>query len=143
MKRRHLIALATAALGSPWARADAYPERPVTLVLPFPAGGSVDVFGRAIAQHLGNRLKQSVVVDNRVGAGGLIGAASVAKARKDGYTLLLSSSSTHSLAAAIKPNLPYDPEKDFEPVIDLGFGGSALLVPQSLGVASVAELIAT
>jgi tripartite-type tricarboxylate transporter receptor subunit TctC len=128
--------------GAQLAFADTYPDRPVTLILPFPAGGSVDVFGRAVALHLGNRLKQPVVVDNRAGAGGIIGATAVAKARKDGYTLLLSSSSTHSLAAALKPSLPYDPEKDFAPVIDLGYGGSALLIPDSLPVRTAQELIA-
>jgi phage tail tape-measure protein len=86
MRRRSFIAFAVAAAGAQLAFADTYPDRPVTLILPFPAGGSVDVFGRAVALHLGNRLKQPVVVDNRAGAGGIIGATAVAKARKDGYT---------------------------------------------------------
>lgn len=142
MKRRRFVALALAPAGTPIALAAVYPDRPLTLVLPFPAGGSVDVFGRAVAMHLATRLKQSVVVDNRAGAGGIIGANTVAKAKSDGYTLLLSSSSTHSLAAALKSNLPYDPEKDFAPIIDLGYAGSALLVSETLPVRTAPELVA-
>ncbi|MBN9426601.1 MAG: tripartite tricarboxylate transporter substrate binding protein [Burkholderiales bacterium] len=142
MKRRQFATLCLAVAGAPMAFADTFPSRPVTLVLPFPTGGSVDVFGRSVAQHLAARLKQSVVVDNRAGAGGIIGATAVAKARPDGYTLLLSSSSTHSLAAALKSNLPYDPEKDFAPIIDLGYGGSSLLIPDSLPVRTAPELVA-
>lgn len=143
MRRRHLLlALPLVAAAVRAARAETYPARPVILVLPFPAGGSVDVFGRAIALHLAAVLKQSIVVDNRAGAGGIIGASAVAKAKKDGYTLLLSSSSTHSLAAALKANLPYDPEKDFAPIINLGSGISSLLVPASSPARTVAELVA-
>lgn len=143
MKRRQFVAWGVAAVSAPVALASAYPDRPVMLILPFPAGGSVDVFGRAVALHLAPRLKQPVVVDNRAGAGGIIGANAVAKAKNDGYTLLLSSSSTHSLAAALKSNLPYDPEKDFAPIIDLGYAGSALLVAESSPVRTAAELVAT
>jgi tripartite-type tricarboxylate transporter receptor subunit TctC len=146
MKRRQFtdaaVAFGLAATIAAAARAGAYPDRPVMLILPFPPGGSVDVFGRAVATHLATRLKQQVVVDNRAGAGGIIGAAAVAKAKGDGYTLLLSSSSTHSLAAALKGNLPYDPEKDFAPIIDLGYAGSGLLVAESLPVRTAAELVA-
>ena len=144
MKRRQLLgALVAAALAGPRAAlAGPYPDHAVLIVLPFPAGGSVDVFGRAVAQQLAARLKQPVVVDNRAGASGLIGATAVARARGDGYTLLLSSSSTHSLAAALKAKLPYDPEKDFAPIIDLGSAGSALLVAESLPVRTVPELVA-
>ena len=142
MKRRRVVALGLLTAVAPLAFADTFPDRPVTLVLPFPAGGSVDVFGRAVALHLATRLKQAVVVDNRAGAGGIIGATAVAKAKNDGYTLLLSSSSTHSLAAALKANLPYDPEKDFVPIIDLGYGASALLVADSLPVRTAPELVA-
>ena len=141
MKRRQFAALGLLA-AAPLAFADTYPDRPITFVLPFPAGGSVDVFGRAVAQHLASYLKQPVVIDNRAGAGGIIGATLVAKAKNDGYTLLLSSSSTHSLAAALKTNLPYDPEKDFAPIIDLGYGASALLVADSLPVRTAPELVA-
>ena len=145
MKRRQFVVLGLAAASATRAtvaRASVYPDRTVTIILPFPAGGSVDVFGRAVALHLAPRLKQAVVVDNRAGAGGIIGANAVAKAKNDGYTLLLSSSSTHSLAAALKTNLPYDPDKDFAPIIDLGAAGSALLVGDSLPVRSAVELVA-
>ncbi|MCJ0764034.1 Bug family tripartite tricarboxylate transporter substrate binding protein [Variovorax terrae] len=142
MKRRQLLSLALAGAAARPAFAEAYPSRPIVLVMPFPAGGSVDVFGRAIALHLSTALKQPIVVDNRAGAGGLIGAGAVAKGKKDGYMLLLSSSSTHSLAAALRSNLPYDPEKDFAPVVNLGSGISSLLIPASSSVRTVAELVA-
>ena len=142
MKRKQFITWGLATASARWAWAGAYPDRPLTIILPFPAGGSVDVFGRAIATQLATRLNQTVVVDNRAGASGIIGATAAAKAKADGYTLLLSSSSTHSLAAALKTNLPYDPEKDFVPIIDLGSAGSALLVGESLPVGTAPELVA-
>jgi len=94
----------------------AYPSRPVSLVVPFPPGGSTDIVARAIAPKLGERLGTSVVVDNRPGAGTAIGAAHVAKAAADGYTLLMGAGSTLTLNPAVRKNLPYDPVKSFDPV---------------------------
>ncbi|WP_225784303.1 tripartite tricarboxylate transporter substrate binding protein [Xenophilus sp. Marseille-Q4582] len=114
---------ATAAAPAP--AADAYPSRPVTMVIPFPPGGGADVLGRVIAQKLGETLGQPMVIDNRAGAGTLIGAAFVAKAPADGYTLLLSSGTTFTVNPAIRSSLPYDPVKSFEPI---GVTGRASLV---------------
>ena len=106
-----LVALAAAA-----ARAQAYPARPIQLVVPFPAGGATDIVGRLVAQKLGDRLGQPVVVENRGGAGTIVGASYVANAAADGYTLLISSGSTFTVNPAINSRLPYDPVKSFEPI---------------------------
>lgn len=94
----------------------AFPSRPVTLVIPFPPGGATDAIGRLLGQKLGEQLGQPVVIDNRAGAGTLIGAAHVAKAAPDGYTLLVSSGSTFTVNPAIRATLPYDPVKSFDPI---------------------------
>ncbi len=133
------VALATLALTSPAAAQD-YPTRPVRLVIPFPPGGSNDVVGRLIATHLGDRLGKQVVVDNRSGAGGVIGTEIVAKSPPDGYTLLII-----SMAHAVNPwlyKLAYDPIKDFAPVGLLAKGANVLVVHPSLPVKSVTELVA-
>lgn len=96
--------------------ADAWPTRPIQIVVPFPAGGATDVMGRLFAKALGDKLGQTVVVDNRAGAGTVIGAAHAAKAPADGYTLLISSGTTFTVNPAINPRLPYDPLKSFEPI---------------------------
>jgi len=116
-------------------------EKPISWVVPFTPGGSTDVVGRAIAQKLAERLGQNVVVENKPGAGGGIGAAYVAKAAPDGYTLFGGTISTHAINASLYPNLPYDPVKDFEPVSLIAFLPNVLLVDPNLGVNSVAELI--
>lgn len=115
--KNFLSALALALL-TPWASAQAqsYPSRPVQLVIPFPPGGATDIVGRLVGKKLGERLGQPVVIENRAGAGTVIGAAFVAKAAPDGYTLLISSGSTFSINPAIHPKLPYDPVKSFEPI---------------------------
>jgi tripartite-type tricarboxylate transporter receptor subunit TctC len=111
--------LATAlALLAPWAgvHAQGYPSKPVQLVIPFPPGGATDIVGRLVGRKLGERLGQPVVIENRAGAGTVIGAAFVAKAPADGYTLLISSGSTFTVNPAIHSKLPYDPVGSFEPV---------------------------
>ena len=102
------LAAAAALLLPLSAAAQAWPAKPVRMVIPFPAGGATDIVGRTIAQRLGAALGQQVVVDNKPGAGGTIGADMVAKAPADGYTLLMSTSSTHSIGPALNPKLPYD-----------------------------------
>jgi tripartite-type tricarboxylate transporter receptor subunit TctC len=114
----------------------------VTYIVPFFPGSTADVVARMLAQKLGTQLSQSFVVDNRVGAGGSIGAAAVARAAPDGYTLLGGTSGTHAANAALYKNLAYDPVKDFEPVALVGSVPSVLVVNPALGVNSVAELIA-
>ncbi|MFT4190937.1 MAG: tripartite tricarboxylate transporter substrate binding protein [Comamonas sp.] len=101
---------------APALAATPYPSKPITLVIPFPPGGATDVIGRLLAQKLGEKLGQPVVIENRAGAGTVIGATYVAKAAPDGYTFLLSSGSTFTVNPAIRPNLPYDPVKSFEPI---------------------------
>ncbi|WP_152561894.1 Bug family tripartite tricarboxylate transporter substrate binding protein [Cupriavidus sp. SK-3] len=98
------------------AQAQDYPARPVVLVVPFPPGGAVDIIGRMVGKKLGDRLGQTVVIENRAGAGTIVGAGYVAKAAPDGYTLFISSGSTFTVNPAINANLPYDPVKSFEPV---------------------------
>ncbi len=117
-----------------------YPTRPVRLIIPFPAGGSNDVVGRLVATYLGERSGRQMVVDNRSGAGGVIGTEAVAKSPPDGYTLLLI-----SMAHAVNPwlfKLSYDPIKDFAPVALLAEGANVVVVNPSLPVNSVKELIA-
>ncbi len=120
--------------------ADAYPVRPIRLIIPFPPGGSNDVVGRVIAQQLSERLGQQVVVDNRGGAGGLIGTEQAAKADPDGYTLLFISSAFAANGSLYK--LPYDPIKAFVPVAMIAAGPNVLAVGNGVPVNSVKELIA-
>ena len=117
----------------------AYPSKPVRLVVPFPPGGSNDVVGRAIAQQLSERLGQGVVVDNRGGAGGVIGTNEAAKAAADGYTLLLISTAFPTSIAFNR--LPQDAMKSFEPVAMLGSGPALLVVPASSPANSVKDLL--
>jgi tripartite-type tricarboxylate transporter receptor subunit TctC len=123
------------------AAADDYPNKPVRLIVPFPPGGSNDVVGRLIAKQLTDKLGQNVFVDNRGGAGSLIGTDALAKAAPDGYTLGIG-----SIAFAVNPalhkQLPYDPYKSFEPVSILATGPNVLVVNPDLPVKSVADLIA-
>lgn len=115
MKRRHLLAAGIGALAAPAiARADAkFPDRTIRLVVPFPAGGATDVMGRMFADKLTQRLGQTVIVDNKSGAAGSIGAMEVRNAKADGYTLLVATSSTHAINPTAYVNPPYDPVKDF------------------------------
>ena len=121
---------------------DGWPNRAITYVVPFTPGGSTDVIGRVIAQKLTETLGQPVVVDNRPGAAGAVGATYVAKAKPDGYTLFGGTISTHAINASLYKNLPYDPVKDFEPISLVAFLPNVLIVDPNLGVNSVAELIA-
>jgi tripartite-type tricarboxylate transporter receptor subunit TctC len=102
----------------PWGavHAQGYPARPIQLVIPFPPGGATDIVGRLVGKKMGDRLGQPVVIENRPGAGTVIGAGLVAKAPADGYTLLASSGSTFTVNPAITPKLPYDPVRSFEPI---------------------------
>ncbi|WP_459615833.1 Bug family tripartite tricarboxylate transporter substrate binding protein [Bordetella sp. 2513F-2] len=145
--RRRCIAFALAgaslaALALP-ARAAEWPQaKPISYVVPFTVGGSTDVVGRLLAQKLGERLKQNVVVENKPGAAGAIGATYVAKAPPDGYTLFGGTISTHAINASLYKHLRYDPVKDFEPVSLVATLPNVLLVDPNLGVNSVADLIA-
>lgn len=118
----------------------AYPNRPIRLVIPFPAGGSNDIVGRVVAHELGGKLGQPIVIDNKTGAGGVIGAEVVAKAPADGYTILLISSSFTMVPALQK--LSYDPASAFQPITMLGSAPSVLAINPKLPPSSLAELLA-
>ena len=126
---------------TPSAMAQAYPSRPVTLVVPFAAGGGTDSIARDLAKLMADRLGQPVVVDNRGGAGGAVGAEMVARAKADGHTLLFATS-TFVTHAAITPRLPYDILEDFAPVAMLGRGPLLLVASRQSGVRTLGELIA-
>lgn len=124
------------------ATAQQFPDRPVTLVVPFAAGGSTDVVARIIAQKMSDDLGQQVVVENVAGAGGNIGADRVARAEPDGYTILMGTVATHALNPLILKTKPYDPEKDFTPVSLLVVVPNVLVVNPELPAKTVQELIA-
>ena len=151
MKRQHIIfataALITSAAFSALAQSPsassglAYPNRPIRLIVPFPAGGATDILARALSQKLGEKMGQAVVVENRPGAGGTIGADAAAKALADGYTLLLSTSSTHSIGPAINPKIPYNAESDFTPIAYVASSPNIVLVPNSSPSRTMGEFI--
>ncbi|MBP7668534.1 MAG: tripartite tricarboxylate transporter substrate binding protein, partial [Burkholderiaceae bacterium] len=133
-----LPALATLPLS---AAAQAWPAKPLRLVIPFPAGGATDIVGRLLAQKLGAALGQQVVIDNKPGAGGTIGADLVAKAPADGHTLLLATSSTHSIGPALNPKMPYDAFKDFAPIAHVANAPSVLVVGAGFPKGNALDLI--
>ena len=121
---------------------DGWPQRPLRLVVPFPAGSSTDIIARIVAQKLSHRLGQQIVIENRAGASGNIGADAVAKATPDGYTIGIATASTHAVAASLSPNLPYDPIRDFAPVAMIGSQPYVLVLHPALPAHNLAELIA-
>jgi tripartite-type tricarboxylate transporter receptor subunit TctC len=135
-----ILACATIALAAP-ARAQTWPQRPVTIVVPFSAGGTTDMFARMLAQGLQQKYGTPFVVDNRPGAGGNVGAAAVARAAKDGNTLLVGTVSTHAINPFIYKNLTFDADKDFQPVSLIARLPNMLVVSQKLPARTVAELI--
>ena len=120
----------------------AYPSKPISLVVPYPPGGATDIIGRIMAQAMSKSLGQPVVVENKAGAGTVIGAAEVAQAQADGYTLLISSNTTFTVNPAIKAKLPYDPAKNFESVAGIGSSPWVLLANPNVPVKTVKELVA-
>ena len=132
----------TALIVSTLANAQPWPSRPITYVVPFTPGGTTDIIGRAIAHGLGPALGQPVVVENKPGAAGGVGAGFVAKSKPDGYTLFGGTISTHAINAGLYKDLPYDAVKDFDPITLVGFIPNALYVNPGLGVNTVAELVA-
>lgn len=121
---------------------ETYPSKPITIVVPYPAGGSNDIFARQVARHLGDALKQPIIVDNRPGASGNTGTGQVAKAAPDGYTFVAVSSSM-TTNAAVRSKLPFDPIKSFVPVAMFAKGPFIVAVSNQMSVKTPAELIAT
>jgi tripartite-type tricarboxylate transporter receptor subunit TctC len=119
----------------------AYPDKPITVVVPYPPGGATDILARKLAGPLGQRLGQPVIVENKAGAGTAIGATLVAKSAPDGYTLLISSNTTFTVNAALKNSLPYDPQKDFESIGLIGSSPLVLLAHPKLPANNVKELL--
>jgi tripartite-type tricarboxylate transporter receptor subunit TctC len=145
-RRQALAAIAAAtlaALGAPAAQAQAkYPEKPVTFVVPFAAGSATDQLARALGQSITEQTKQAVVVDNKAGASGMMAAQASAKAPADGYTVLITTNTTHAANEHLYKKLPYDPVKDFAPVAGLGKGGQVLVVRADAPYKSVGEIVA-
>ena len=135
------LGLAFAATTLPVRAAD-YPDHPIKMVVAYPAGGATDVMARAIAQRLGDRLKQPVVIDNRPGASGQIGTDVVAKSAPDGYTLIFTAADTHSINPHVYPKIAYDARRDFTPVAQVGYLPLALIVNPSVKATNVKEFIA-
>ena len=130
--------LATFALLS---QAQAWPAKPVRLVVPFPAGGATDTVARVVAQQVATETGQQFIVDNKAGAGGTLGATEGMRAAADGYTLVFTTSSTHAISPHLMAKAPYDPVKDFTPIAHVADAASVLLVTPGLPVKNVAELI--
>jgi tripartite-type tricarboxylate transporter receptor subunit TctC len=120
----------------------AYPEKPITLIVPWAAGGSTDILARLLSQHMTQSLHQSVIVENRSGASGNIGSAYVARAKPDGYTLLIGSMSTHTMNQALYATMPFDGVKDFTPIAELALVTNTMVVNPAVPAKNVAEFIA-
>ncbi|AVS67993.1 ABC transporter substrate-binding protein [Paracidovorax avenae] len=145
LRRRVALAAAFTLFGpaaSVMAQPAAYPSKPLTFVVPFAAGSATDQLARALGQAITTDTKQPVVVDNKAGASGMIAAQAVAKAPPDGYTVLITTNTTHAANEHLYRKLPYDPVKDFVPVTGLGKGGQVLVVNAGAPYRSVADLLA-
>jgi tripartite-type tricarboxylate transporter receptor subunit TctC len=141
-----VLALSLAMLPTTWSQQSwaqqGWPDKPIRVIVPLPAGAAVDVVGRLIMNRLGERLGQIIVVENRAGASGALGAEAVAKAAPDGYTLGMATSSTHVTTAILNAKLPYDPVKDFAPVALIGLVPYTLAVAPKLPANNLKELLA-
>ena len=146
MKKRSVFLLAgwltSLALASAPVRADDWPSRPIQMIVPFGAGGAADIIARLVGDKLAAALGQPVVIEDKPGAGGNIGAGLVARANPDGYTLLMSGSPTHSVGPYLYKDLSYDPMRDLPPVAMIAVAPNLLVVNGSLPVKSVADLVA-
>jgi len=144
--RRQFLQMAAGAAALPVvsriARAQTFPSRPIHLIVPFPPGGPTDIVARPLAQLLGDELKTSVVVDNRGGAGGSVGANVVAKSPPDGYTLLMATVGTHAINPELYKKLPYDAVRDFTPIALVASAPVAIVVHPSLPAGDLAGLVA-
>lgn len=142
LTRRHAALAVAATLCAAAFAQDKYPSKPITLVVPQTAGGANDAIARVVAQRLSEQMGQSVIVDNRPGAGGTLATAALARAKHDGYTLLLTADSAHVVGPALYKNPGFDAVKDFEPVAPVATAGYVLVAHPSFPANNVAELIA-
>src|SRR5215470_2174751 len=142
--RRTMLAGTAGALAMPWrpAGAQAWPERNITLVVPFAPGGSTDILARMVAEHLRQALGQPVIIENRTGASGNIGTATVARAAPDGYTLLFNTMSVHTMNHALFAKMPFDGVKDFSPIALLAYVLNTMVIHPSVPATNVKEFIA-
>jgi tripartite-type tricarboxylate transporter receptor subunit TctC len=136
------LAVCTLAVAATTAAAQTFPSKPITLVVPFPAGGALDAVARPMADEMRKSLGQPVVVENVAGAGGTVGTGNVARAAPDGHTILLGSVATHAIAAGIYPKLPYDPIAGFAPISQLTRGPLVLATAPQVQAGSVRDLVA-
>lgn len=143
MKRRNFIAWAGAASAS-WSAfgQEVWPARPVRVIVPYAAGGGLDVVARIVAERLAARLGQPFLVDNRTGASGMVGADAVAKAKGDGYTLLATVADTQINNTVLFKQIPYDPFADFVPVTQMAYGSPVMVIPADLPARSLSEFVA-
>jgi tripartite-type tricarboxylate transporter receptor subunit TctC len=141
--RRTCIALAAGAVlvGPAWAQ-DKWPSKPITYVVPFPAGGTTDILARLIAQKLGPALGTTIIVDNKGGAGGSVGSEMASRAAPDGYTLLGGTISSHAINVSLYPKIGYDPIKSFEPITLIGTNPTVLVVNQASPYKTLQDVIA-
>jgi tripartite-type tricarboxylate transporter receptor subunit TctC len=143
MKRFPLAVLTTAlALAPLLGHAQAFPEKSITFVVPFAAGTATDQIARALGNAITGETRQPVIIDNKAGASGFIASQNVAKAPADGYTVLITTNTTHAANEHLFKKLPYDPVKDFAPIAALGKGGQIMVVNPSFPAKTVAEFVA-
>ena len=142
LRRTCRLAVAAALCAAATAFGQAWPSKPLRIIVPFPPGGAVDVLGRAIGQKLGDALGQGVVIDNRAGAGGAVGSEAAAKSPADGYTLLMGSTSTISINPALVSKPAYEPARDFVPVSQVAFVPHMLVASAAVPASNLREFIA-
>jgi len=142
--RRHALACAAALLLAPtaWAQTATFPTKPITFVVPFAAGSATDTLARALASSVSEQTGQPVVVDNKAGASGMIAAQHVARAAADGYTVIISTNTTHAANEHLFKRIAYDPVKDFAPITGLGKGGMVMVVRTDAPYQSVGDVLA-
>src|SRR5215468_10089586 len=144
INRRSVLAAAAGAVAmAPWQRAGAqtWPDHTITLVVPFAPGGSTDILGRIVAEHLRQSLGQPVIIENRTGASGNIGTATVARAAPDGYTLLFNTMSVHTMNHALFASMPFDGVKDFTPIALLAYVTNTMVIHSSVPAKTVPEFV--